>query len=515
MPTQRQSPNGPAKATVTLRFKHGGGDPGEYTFDERSTCVVGRGEDCTLRLPNDEVHRSVSRHHCMLDINPPAVSIRDFDSRNGTFVNGERIGQRDCAPGPAPEPHQGPGHTAHAAQQDRDLKDGDEVRLGRSVAFEVVVTVPTPLSVHSTIESATGTGEETLSAPPGCARCGREVSREVGTWDGEAQYLCAACRASPGEVATLLVSLARAGGNDDLRAIAEYTLYGELGRGGMGAVYLARHATTGRQVALKLMLPRSAANADARARFQREVRLTRMLSHPNIASLYDDGFADGAFFFTSEYCEGGSLDKLLERRGGRLPAREAVRYAIEALEGLDYAHRKGVVHRDLSPSNILLARRPGLTATADDDRPGYDDRPQPDDRPPYLAKVADFGLAKAFDRAGLSGLTRSGTTAGKPWYLSRQQVLNFKDASYDVDVWALAACLYRALTGSYVREFPPDVDQWHVILYSDAVPIRQRDANVPRALAEVVDRALREHPRIGFSTAAELREELRRAWPSI
>jgi pSer/pThr/pTyr-binding forkhead associated (FHA) protein len=511
VPTQRQSPNGPATPTVTLRFKHGGGDPGEYTFDERSTCVIGRGEDCTLRLPNDEIHRSVSRHHCMLDINPPAVRIRDFDSRNGTFVNGERIGRPDSAPGPASAPRQGPDGDR---SQDRDLMGGDEVRLGRSVAFEVVVTAPTPPPGPSTVSLAGGAGEETLSAPPGCARCGREVSREVGTWDGEAQYLCEACRASPEEVATLLVSLARAG-DDDLRAIAEYTLYGELGRGGMGAVYLARHSTTGRRVALKLMLPRSAASADARARFQREVRLTRMLGHPNIAPLYEDGFADGAFFFTSEYCEGGSLDKLLERRGGRLPTREAVRYAIEALEGLDYAHGKGVVHRDLSPSNILLARRPGLAATADDARRQFDDRPPNDDRPLYQAKVADFGLAKAFDRAGFSGLTRSGTTAGKPWYLSRQQVLNFKDASYDVDVWALAACLYRALTGAYVREFPPDVDQWHVILYSDAVPIRQRDANVPRALAKVVDRALREHPRIGFSSAAELREELRRVWPSI
>jgi serine/threonine protein kinase len=446
-------------------------------------------------LPNDEDHRSVSRHHCMLDINPPAVRIRDFESRNGTFVNGENIGRRDPARSAA-DPHQGPA-------PERDLADGDEVRLGRSVAFQVVVTLPEPPPLPPTVSPAGRTHDETLSAPPGCARCGGEVPQEFGSWDGESQYLCSECRASPEEVATLLVSLARAGGNEDLRAIAEYTLYGELGRGGMGAVYLARHAVSGRRVALKLMLPRTAANADARARFQREVRLTRMLSHPNIAALYEDGFADGAFFFTSEYCEGGSLDKLLERRGGRLPAREAVRYAIEALEGLDYAHDKGVVHRDLSPSNILLARRPGPVATPDDGRPLYQ------------AKVGDFGLAKAFDRAGLSGLTRSGTTAGKPWYLARQQVLNFKDASYDVDVWALAACLYRALTGAYVREFPPDVDQWHVILYSDAVPIRQRDANVPRALAEVVDRALREHPRIGFSSAAELREELRRVWPSI
>jgi eukaryotic-like serine/threonine-protein kinase len=640
---------------VTLALVNGRGEHSEFVFDERSTCLIGRGEDCSPRLPNDEHHRSVSRHHCMLDINPPDVCIRDFGSRNGTYVNGVKIGQRD----PAQSAEQGRG----LGLQERDLKDGDEVRLGRSVAFRVSVKLPPEAA--TTIVLGAHLAETLL--PPGCVKCGRETTRELGIRGAAAtgQYVCESCQANPEDVMTLLVKLAQAGTRSDLNAIAEYTLLGELGRGGMGAVYLARHKTTAQHVALKLMLPKVAANETARARFMREVELTRMLRHPNVAALYEDGFADGAFFFTTEYCEGGSLDRLLRIRGGKLPIDEAVKYALDVLDGLEYAHSRNVVHRDLSPSNILLAdattasssssartvpgpsNRAGIDAiNADADidgnaryaappsnrahlsddahtrahmahmahmsnqahfrdgahavpstGPGPDNRADgnarivannrastngiahpsngsvagiahaahaiasPNDeadapagavtnsgaranarasadadpaaRPgtgpgsspsanalrrygattPYIAKVGDFGLGKAFDQAGLSGLTRTGAKAGKPWYLARQQVVNFKQVPKAVDIWALAACLYKCLTGTYVRDFPDDVDQWHVILYSSPVPIRERDRSIPPALAEVIDEALREQPEIGFSTAAAFRDALRQAWP--
>ena len=484
---------------MTLALVNGRGERSEFVFDERSTCLIGRGEDCSPRLPNDEHHRSVSRHHCMLDINPPDVRIRDFGSRNGTYVNGVKIGQRD----PAQSAAQGRG----LGLQERDLKDGDEVRLGRSVALHISVKLPPEAATTVVIGAHLA---ETLP-PPGCVKCGREITHELGVRSGAAtgEYVCASCQANPEDVMTLLVKLAQAGTRSDLSAIAEYTLLGELGRGGMGAVYLARHKRTGQHVALKLMLPKVAANETARARFMREVELTRMLRHPNIAALYEDGFADGAFFFTTEYCEGGSLDKLLRIRGGKLPIDEAVKYALDVLDGLEYAHSRNVVHRDLSPSNILLADATSSTnagaALGSNRHYGA--------TAPYIAKVGDFGLGKAFDQAGLSGLTRTGAKAGKPWYLARQQVVNFKQVPKAVDVWALAACLYKCLTGAYVRDFPDDVDQWHVILYSSPVPIRERDPSIPHALAAVIDEALREHPEIGFSTAAAFRDALRQAWP--
>jgi serine/threonine protein kinase len=234
------------------------------------------------------------------------------------------------------------------------------------------------------------------------------------------------------------------------------------------------------------MLPRVAASPAARARFLREVALTAALRHPDIAALYDAGFANGTFYFTTEYCAGGSLDQLLARSGGRLEAGEAVRLACQALAGLAHAHSENVVHRDLTPHNILLAETDGS----------------------LLAKIGDFGLAKAFDQAGLSGLTRTGVTAGKPWYIPRQQVINFRNVTPAVDVWALAACLYHALTGTCPRDFPRDKDPWQVILQAEPVPIRQREPAIPKTLAEVIDEALRENPTSAFQTADDLRQAL-------
>jgi pSer/pThr/pTyr-binding forkhead associated (FHA) protein len=454
-------------ATVTLSLVQGRLETTEYAFGERTTCILGRAGDCSPRLPDDEHHRTVSRHHCLLDINPPDVRIRDFGSRNGTFVNDQKIGQREA--------HQTPEQAAALSFPEHDLADGDEIRLGRTV-FRVGVRAPAAAERKPTLVVAR------------CAKCDREVAGEIGARSGS--YLCAACQAEPAAVLQMLLDGARDEQRADLAPVAGYALVRELGRGGMGVVYLARHQSTGQEVALKVMLPRVAASAAARARFLREAALTRALRHPNIAALHDVGFADATFYFTTEYCAGGSLDQLLERRGGRLPAGEAMPLVLQALDGLEHAHGQGVVHRDLTPSNILLAE---------------------DGEGRLTAKVSDFGLAKAFDQAGLSGLTLTGATAGKPWYLPRQQVINFRNAAPAVDVWALAACLYHCLTGQYPRDFPPGQDPWQVVLQQPPEPIRRRAPGVPPPLAEAIDQALREHPKIGFQTTADLRRALSRA----
>ncbi|MFJ2738295.1 protein kinase [Streptomyces sp. NPDC087440] len=448
--------------TVTLTLVEGRLDPTEYVFDERATCVLGRSVDCLPQIPDDAHHTTVSRHHCLLDINPPDIRIRDFGSLNGTYVNGEKIGQRRR--GLTPE------EAATEVYPEHDLADGDEIRLGDTV-LRVGVSRPATLVLVR------------------CAQCAREIGDGADGRGGE--ILCAPCQAEPGAVLDLLLELAQ-GGRPDLTAIHGYTVTRELGRGGMGAVYLARHEATGVDVALKVMLPKVAANATARARFLREVALTRALKHPHVAALHDAGFADGTFFLTTEFCTGGSLDRLLAERGGRLPVQEALPIAVHALLGLEHAHGQGVVHRDLSTSNILLQEEPDGSRTA---------------------KIADFGISKAFDQAGLSGLTRTGATAGKPMFMPRQQVVNFRRAAPEVDVWALAACLYTMLTGQLPREFPRGKDPWQVVLQEPAVPIRRRDPAVPAALAEVIDQALVERPRIGFQSAADLRRALDQAAP--
>jgi serine/threonine protein kinase len=381
-------------------------------------------------LPDDDHHTTVSRHHCLIDISPPDARIRDLGSRNGTFVNGEMIGRRQ--PGQAPEEDALTGHLEH------DLSDGDEIRIGNTV-----------LRV-----SVTGTRSAVLTLPP--AGDPRQTAGQV----------------------------------------AGYDVIRELGRGGTGAVYLARRAGSSELVALKVMLPKVAASEAARGRFLREVRISERLRHPNIVSLFEAGGtqpdgARSAFYCTSEYCGGGSLDGLI--RSGRLPWREAVRFVAEALAGLAHAHRQSVVHRDLSPDNILLtAKGEGTEGNASD----------------LIAKISDFGLAKAFDEAGLSGLTRTGSTAGKPRYMARQQAIDFKDMTPAADVWSMAACLYTALAGTTPRSFPSRQDPWRVVMEEDAVPIRDRQPSIPPQLADVIDTALRERPKIGFESADAFRDAL-------
>ncbi|WP_073260967.1 protein kinase domain-containing protein [Cryptosporangium aurantiacum] len=424
-------------ATIVLRVVTGRLQPDEYVFDQRTTCVIGRADGCRPQLPDDEHHRRVSRHHCLLDLNPPAARVRDFGSLNGTYLNGVRIGRRP--PGRSAEDAAGEVYPEH------DLADGDELRVG-DTTFRV--SIEQPVSAREP--------EAPADAHP------RAVAERI---------LAAADARRPG-----------------LASIAGYTLLRELGRGGNGAVYLASRSG-GTPVALKIMLPRVAGNEKAREQFLRETEVTRQLRHPHVAALYEAGAAEGGFYFTVEYCDGGSMDALLERAGGTLPVRQAVEIAVQALEGLEYAHAQGIVHRDLSPHNILL------TGTGDQ----------------LMAKIADFGLAKAFDQAGLSGLTRTGAVAGKPVYLPRQQMINFREARPEVDVWSLAACLYQALTGEFPRDFSSGRDPWLIVLQDPAVPIRDRDPGVPAALAEVIDRALEENPQPGIATAADLRHALRSA----
>jgi serine/threonine protein kinase len=249
------------------------------------------------------------------------------------------------------------------------------------------------------------------------------------------------------------------------------------------------------------MLPAVAADDGARTRFLRETEYAQALKHRHAVELRATGCSDGIFFFTMEYCDGGSVGQLLKQRGGPPPIDEAAHIICQVLVGLDYAHHadiafplpdgrveqaKGLVHRDLSPQNVFLA---GSGSGR-------------------VAKVGDYGLAKAFDLAGLSGQTRTGSVAGKPYFLPRQQVVNFKYVKPEVDVWAPAASFYVMLTGQAPRDFPEGKDPWQVVLQTSAVPIRQRDAAVPKKLAEVIDQALIDKPAIAFKSAAEFARAL-------
>ena len=182
--------------------------------------------------------------------------------------------------------------------------------------------------------------------------------------------------------------------------------------------------------------------------FLAQVAKTKLLRHANIIRLKDFGYADGLFFFTQEYCNDGNVVKLMKQQGGKLSVEEAVPIMLQILEGLDYCHNAGVVHRDLKPSNIFLSNVGGLC----------------------IAKVGDYGLDKSFDKASFHGQSFTGTKAGMPFFMPRQQAIDFKYAEPDVDIWAAAASLYYMLTGQSPRNFS-NKDPWIVGLTTEPVPI--------------------------------------------
>jgi serine/threonine protein kinase len=301
-------------------------------------------------------------------------------------------------------------------------------------------------------------------------------------------------------------------GGDALAVLHGYRFLRGLGTGGMGAVGLIEHEETKESLALKVMLPRAAVSTKARDQFQREIQNAKALSeprpHPHIVPLKGWGCWQDIFFFTMEYCPLGSVSELLERRGGRLSLAEAAPIVLQALDGLDYTHHaelpyvelrdgtirkgRGLVHRDVKPQNILLAGSEHA----------------------HVAKLGDYGLSKAFEFAGLSGKTRTGDIGGSLRCLPRQQLVNYRSAKPEVDVWAMAACLYFMLTGKYPRDLPErassPVSMVLLIEKTPPVPIHQRGVDVPEKLADLLDDALDDTRDLRFQSVAAFKHELER-----
>ncbi|MCP3956248.1 MAG: serine/threonine protein kinase [bacterium] len=281
-------------------------------------------------------------------------------------------------------------------------------------------------------------------------------------------------------------------GDHRLGPIRGCTFKKEIGHGGMGWVGLLRQENSGVLLACKIV-PKSAPdsiaslNADRYERLLlREVESMRLLRHRNLVRLRDATNFRDCLVFTMEYCDLGNISLAMREAGGALQEQVAVGLIEQALRGLSYAHSKGIVHRDVKPENILLCSDSGARVT----------------------KVGDFGFAKLYNTAGLSHITRTGEVAGTAFFMPRKQLVNFKYVKPEVDVWAMAATLYYMLTNCPVRDFRTEVDPLKTVLNKSVVPIRKRCARVRRSLAEVIDSALVEGPRISFKTADSFRKAL-------
>ncbi|HEX4601438.1 MAG TPA: serine/threonine-protein kinase [Gemmatimonadales bacterium] len=207
-----------------------------------------------------------------------------------------------------------------------------------------------------------------------------------------------------------------------------YELRRVLGQGGMASVYLARDRKHRRDVAIKVLLPGLAASLGAE-RFLKEIEIVARLTHPHILAMHDSGEAGGFLYYVMPYIEGGSLRQRLGG-GGALAGPEALAITVPVADALSYAHRMGVLHRDVKPENILFSQGHPI--------------------------VADFGIAKAISTAGGANLTRTGFPLGTPGYMSPEQAAGLTDLDERTDVYSLAAVVYEMVVGETPGRWPTE-----------------------------------------------------------
>ena len=258
-----------------------------------------------------------------------------------------------------------------------------------------------------------------------------------------------------------------------------YQILRKLGAGGMANVYLAEDQELGRRVAIKILNDRHANDDQFVERFRREAKNAAALSHPNIVSIYDRGEAEGTYYIAMEYLDGRSLKELIVSRGDA-PVAVVVEYARQILSALRFAHRHGIVHRDIKPHNVLV------------DGEGR-------------VKVTDFGIA----RAGTSQMTEAGSIVGTAQYLSPEQARG-GDVDQRSDLYSLGVLMYEMLTGEvpFSGDTPVEIAMKH--LSQTPAPPSTKRHDVPRELDLVVMRSLAKDPDDRYQNAEEMEADLDR-----
>jgi eukaryotic-like serine/threonine-protein kinase len=261
-----------------------------------------------------------------------------------------------------------------------------------------------------------------------------------------------------------------------------YVIERELGAGGMATVYLAQDRKHERTVALKVLRPDLAAVIGAR-RFLQEIRISARLDHPHILTLIDSGESDGFLWYVLPYVRGESLRAQLTREK-QLSVDVAVGLGSQIAGALDYAHRHGVIHRDVKPENILLHEGEAV--------------------------VADFGIALAVQEAGGPRLTETGLSLGTPHYMSPEQASGSQDLDARSDVYSLAAVVYEMLAGEPPHTGPTVPVIIAKLLTQTPIPLHVLRSTVPEALSQVVAKALAKVPSDRFATAVQFAQALER-----
>jgi len=264
------------------------------------------------------------------------------------------------------------------------------------------------------------------------------------------------------------------------QTISHYKILEKLGEGGMGVVYKAHDTKLDRDVALKFLPHEVSLSDEERNRFIHEAKAASALEHSNICTIHEVGDTpDGQMFIVMGYYEGISLNKKIQK--GRLDLEEAVGIAIQIAEGLQAAHEKGIVHRDIKSGNIIITEKGQV-------------------------KILDFGLAH---KSGLSRLTRTGTTVGTAPYMSPEQAQGGK-IDHRTDLWSLGVVLYEMIAGKLPFKGEHEAAILYSVVNEQPQPIETSVSEASHELIHIISRALEKDPAERYKTAEDMLIDLRR-----
>jgi len=263
------------------------------------------------------------------------------------------------------------------------------------------------------------------------------------------------------------------------KTISHYKILEKLGEGGMGVVYKAQDTKLDRIVALKFLPKHLLCDNEAKIRFEHEAKAASALNHPNITTIYEINEVEGECFISMEYIEGKSLKELIKEK--TLSIEDILKIAIQIGEGLNTAHKKGIVHRDIKSDNIMVANE-------------------------GLVKIMDFGLAKL---RGASGLTQTGSTVGTIAYMSPEQAQGI-ELDQRSDIFSFGVVLYEMITGQlpFKGEHPAAII--YSILNETPEPLARYKRNVPEGLQIIIDKALEKNRDVRYQNMDDFRADLRK-----
>jgi serine/threonine protein kinase/dienelactone hydrolase len=264
----------------------------------------------------------------------------------------------------------------------------------------------------------------------------------------------------------------------------KYKIIDVVGKGGMGIVYKAEDTKLKRNVALKFMPPELTKDKEAKDRFVIEAQAAAALSHPNICTIHEINEEEGKSFIAMEYVEGQSLRNKIDR--GPIEIGEAVDIAIQVAEGMEQAHKKGIVHRDIKSANIMVT-----------------DEGQ--------AKIMDFGLAKV---KGGTLLTREGTTLGTVAYMSPEQARG-EEVDQRTDIWSLGIVLYEMLSGQLPFMGDREASILYSVVHEEAKPVSAWNPNIPSEIQQIINCALKKKPEARYQSAVDLLKDLQKYKDSL